>query len=170
MHSWTLRKMDEILTGWLLDFYADETVVTLWLLEENGQCHKLTHIFPAAFYAAGDSRQLRALWRWLSGQDILVRLSRTERKDVFQGMITVLAVEVVQAPRLDDLFRQMIELFPDLTYYDADISLPLRYAAAFGIFPLARCRVIANADRVQAIMPLDSPWELDPEPAPLRSL
>lgn len=162
--------MDEIFTGWLLDLYADEKVVTLWLLEENGQRRKLTHVFPATFYAAGDSIRLRALWRWLSSQDIPVYLSRSERKDVFQEMITVLAVEVIHAPQLDLLFRQVVELFPDLTYYDVDISLSLRYAAAFGVFPLARFRVVANADRIQAIAPLDNPWDLDPEPVPLRIL
>ena len=162
--------MDEMLTGWLLDLYADEKVITLWLLDENGQRRKLTHVFPAIFYAAGDSRQLRALWRWLSSQDIPVRLSRTERKGVFQGMVTVLAVEVVHAPQLDLLFRQAVELFPDLTYYDAAVSLSLRYAAAFGVFPLALCRVVANINRIQTITPLDSPWDLDPEPVPLRSL
>ena len=162
--------MDEILTGWLLDVYVEETTVTLWLLEDGGQRRCLTHSFPAAFYAAGPAEQLRALWRWLSDQEILVHLSRTERKDVFQGMVTVLAVEVVHAPQLDALFRQAVEIFPDLTYYDGDVSISLRYAASFGVFPLARCQVVVNADRVKSIIPLDSPWDLDPEPAPLRIL
>jgi DNA polymerase-2 len=63
-----------------------------------------------------------------------------------------------------------VEAFPDLIYYDVDVSLPLRYAAAFGIFPLARCQVVVKAERIQAIKPLDDPWELEPEPAPLRIL
>ena len=162
--------MDEILTGWLLDVYIEETTVTLWLLEDGGQRRCLTHSFPAAFYAAGPAEQLRALWRWLSDQEILVHLSRTERKDVFQGMVTVLAVEVAHAPQLDALFHQAVETFPDLTYYDGDVSISLRYAASFGVFPLARCQVVVNADKVKSISPLDSPWNLDPEPTPLRIL
>src|SRR5689334_23209172 len=101
--------MDEILTGWLLDIYTDEATVTLWLMEENGHRRYLIHAFPATFYAAGPTAQLRALWRWLSDQDIPVRLSRTERKDVYEGMITVLAVEVIHAPQLDRLFRQVVD-------------------------------------------------------------
>ena len=162
--------MDEIFTGWLLDLYADGKDVTLWLLDDNSQRRNLTHTFSATFYAAGPSAQLRNLWRWLFGQGISVRLARIERKDVFQGMVTVLAVEVIHASQLDALFRQVVELFPDLTYYDADVSLSLRYASAFGVFPLARCRVVASVNRIQTITPLDSPWDLDPEPSPLRSL
>ena len=162
--------MDEILTGWLLDVYVEETTVTLWLLEDGGQRRCLTHAFPAAFYAAGQAEQLRTLWHWLSEQEIPVHLSRMERKDVFQGMVTVLAVEVVHAPQMDALFRQAVETFPDLTYYDGDVSISLRYAASYGVFPLARCQIVVNGDKVKSIMPLDSPWDLDPEPAPLRIL
>lgn len=162
--------MDEILTGWLLDIYSDETAVTLWLMEANGQRRCLTHAFPATFYAAGPTSQLRALWRWLSNQDVPVHLSRTQRKDVYQGRMTVLAVEVTHAPQLDNLFRQVVDVFPDLTYYDADISIPLRYAACYRVFPLAHCRVIVNDDRIVQITALDTPWDMAPEPAPLRIL
>lgn len=133
--------MDEIFTGWLLDLYAEGKDVSLWLLEDNGQRRRLIHTFPATFYAAGPSVQLRTLWVWLSGQDVPIRLSRAQRLDVFEGLITVLAVEVLRAPEMDTLFRQVTETFPDLVYYDADVALCLRYAAEFGVFPLARCRV-----------------------------
>jgi DNA polymerase-2 len=162
--------MAEIFTGWLLDLYADEKDVSLWLLDDDGQRRHLTHTFPAVFYAAGSPTQLRTLWQWFSSQKIQVRLARTERLDVFEGLITVLAVEVLHAPQLDALFRQVATAFPNLVYYDIDIPLSLRYAAALGVFPLARCRVEAGENRVINITALDTPWELEPNPAPLRSL
>ncbi len=76
----------------------------------------------------------------------------------------------MQPAKLDGLFRRVVAAFPDLTYYDADISIPLRYAAAFGVFPLARCRLEVRGETVVNITPLDTPWELEPEPAPLRVL
>jgi DNA polymerase-2 len=162
--------MDEIITGWALDLYADGKDVALWLLEDNGQRRCLKHAFPAIFYAAGPSAQLRSLWQWLTNHEIQVRLSRTERRDIFEGVLTVLSVEVLHAPQLDALFRQVVEIFPDLVYYDADISLPLRYAAAFGIFPLARCQVEGRDSCVMNIAALNSPWELEPDSVPLRIL
>jgi DNA polymerase-2 len=85
-----------------------------------------------------------------------------------QGLLSVLAVEVPQPARLDGLFRDMVAAFPELTYYDADISIPLRYAARYDVFPLARCRLEVRDDTVLSILPLDTPWEFEPEAAPLR--
>ena len=87
-----------------------------------------------------------------------------------QGMLTVLAVEVPQPIKLDELFRNMAAAFPELDYYDADISIPLRYAAYYDVFPLARCRLEVRGEKVVGITPLDTPWELEPEAAPLRVL
>jgi DNA polymerase-2 len=162
--------MTTTITGWLFDVYPNETNLTLWLIGEDGKRHCFVQDFAATVYAAGPSPHLRELWKWLKGQAIPTHPSRIERKDVFQGMVTVLAAEVLQPVKLDELFRSMVAAFPDLTYHDADISLPLRYAAAFGVFPLARCRLEARGETVVSITPLDTPWDLEPEPAPLRIL
>ena len=162
--------MTETISGWLFDIYPNETNLTLWLIGEDGKRHRFVQDFAATIYAAGSSARLRALWRWLKAQAVPVHLSRLERKDVFQGMVAVLAAEVLQPVKLDEIFRSMVAAFPDLTYYDADISLPLRYAAAFGVFPLARCRLEVRDETVVSMTALDSPWDLEPVPAPLRIL
>jgi DNA polymerase-2 len=180
--------MNTTLTGWLLDVYSNERNLTLWLIGDDGQRHCLVQDFAPRLYAAGSSARLRQLWQWLEGQPIAVRLERTRRKDVFKGssaalaaeaadgdlmsprLETVLAVEVLQPGRLDELFRGMLAAFPDLTYYDADISIPLRHAAAYGVFPLARCRLEVCGAKVLGMTPLNTPWELEPGPAPLRIL
>jgi DNA polymerase-2 len=162
--------MNTTLTGWLFDVYPNETNLTLWLIGDDGQRHRLVQEFAATLHAAGPAARLRQLWRWLAAQPIPVKLSRTRRLDVFQGLTTVLAVQVRQPARLDEIFRRMVTAFPDLTYYDADISMPLRHAAAFDVFPLARCRLEVSGERVTSILPLTTPWELEPERAPVRTL
>ena len=182
-------KMSEMIYGWLFDIYPNETNLTLWLIGEDGKRHRFVQDFAATVYAAGPSPRLRKLWKWLKEQPVPVHLSRTERRDVFLGtssaphgaetadsgmmsprLVTVLAVEIMQPVRLDGLFRSMVAAFPDLTYYDADISLPLRYAAAYGVFPLARCRLEVRGDTVMSMTALDTPWDLEPVPVPLRIL
>ena len=160
----------ETFSGWLFDVYPNETNLTLWLIGEDGQRYRFVQDFTATVYAAGPAPRLRMLWRWLKGQPIPVRLSRLERRDVFQGTIPVLSAEVMRPAKLDELFRNTVAAFPDLTYYDGDISLPLRHAAAFGAFPLARVRLEVRAEKVVNITPLDTPWDLEPVPAPLRIL
>jgi DNA polymerase II len=160
-------------TGWLFDVYAaSQNGVVLWLLGEDGARHCLHQPFPITFYAAGPAPRLRALWHFLRAQPVPVKLSREERRDLFlPDLLPVLAIQVERAADQEGLFRQAAERFPDLSYYDADVPLALRYAADLAVFPLARCRVAAGPDgRVQAIEALDSPWSLDPQPAPLRTL
>jgi len=162
--------MNETITGWLFDVYPNETNLTLWVVGDDGQRYRFFQDFSVSVYATGPYPRLRQLWKWLEEQPVPVFLSRQERKDVFRGMVSVLTVDVPQPAKLDELFRAMISEFPDLTYYDGDISIPLRYAAAFDVFPLARCRVEVQGEKVIKIAPLDTPWDLEPEPAPLRIL
>jgi DNA polymerase-2 len=165
-------------TGWLLDLFPDPSGkdsqggIVLWLLGEDGERHRFHQPFPVVFYAAGPPERLRALWRFLKAQPIPVVLSRAERRDLFQPEpVTVLAIEVPRPAVQPRLFQQVARAFPDLTYYDADLQVTLRYAAAHGVFPLARCRVLVDEEGgVQEITALDTPWDLDPEPPPLRIL
>lgn len=161
------------LSGWLLDLYAQpQGGLSLWLLGEDGQRHHLRQDFPVTFFAAGPPPRLRQLWRYLRSQPEPVTLARAERRDLFQPQpVTLLSIQAAQPAAQLHLFWRAAQAFPDLTFYDADLPLSLRHAACYGTFPLARCRVEADAGgRIQALETLDSPWELDPQSPPLRML
>lgn len=158
-------------TGWLLDLYpGPQRGVVFWLLcEQDGRRLRFVQDFPVTFYAAGPSARLRELWRFLQGQPFPIRLARTERRDLFDGPTVVLAACLDSPSALPALFRRLIEGFPDLTFYDADLQVALRHAAMYGTFPLARCRVLADSQGlVRELEVLDSRWDLDPPPPPLR--
>jgi len=160
-------------TGWLLDLYADpQDGVVLWLLDEDGTRRRLHQLFPVTFYAAGPPARLRALWRYLAQQPIQVTLSRTQRRELFSPQpLDLLAIQTNNPSIQALLFTRVAADFPDLTYYDADLPLTLRYAARYGTFTLARCQVVASEDGcVQQLTVLDSPWDLDPLAPPLRIL
>ncbi|HNT26297.1 MAG TPA: DNA polymerase domain-containing protein [Anaerolineales bacterium] len=161
------------LCGWLFDLYADpQDGLVLWLLEEGEHTtpRRLTQSFPVTFYTAGETGCLRQAWRYLRSQSIPLKLSRTERRDLFQAEpVTALTVEVSDTYAQPRLFAQLAHQFPDLTYYDADLHVALRHAARHGTFPLARLRVEVDARQsIQAIEVLDTPWELEPQRPPLR--
>ena len=158
-------------SGWLLDVYDDPVDdLVLWLVGADGRRLRLRQPFPITFYAAGETAQLRALWRWLENQPVAVKLLRGERRDLFQEEpVTVLSVEVQHTAAQPRLFRQVAKAFPELVYYDANLQLSLRYTAATGTFPLAQCQVCAEEDgTLRSIQALDTRWDLDPEPPPLR--
>lgn len=164
--------------GWLLDLYADERDgLVFWLLAEDGRRLRLTQHFPILFYAHGPFPRLRALWRCLSGEALAgvppgqCQLSRVTRRDLFTGPLDVLAVEIANPTWQPRLFRQVARLFPDLTYYDADIPLGLRYSAVFDIFPLCHCEVVVDDNgRIHKITPLETRWDVIPSHPPLRLL
>jgi DNA polymerase-2 len=146
--------------------------MTLWLLGEDGQRCRLQHAFAPSFYVGGPAGRLRAAWRWLQSLAEPPELARVERRNLFRPEpLAVLQVQTPRPSRLPALFNHVYSAFPDLDYYDVDMAPSLRYAAAWGIFPLAHVRVLLNSlGQVQALELLDSPWDLEPEAAPLRIL
>ena len=156
-------------TGWLFDLYANKDGIVLWLVGDDQKPHYFTQPFPITFYVGGPFHRLRQLWKFLQAKP--VRLFRTRRKDLHEGMKDVLEVNVLHPMQFDELFQEVYRLFPDLLYYDTDIPIVLRYAADYGVYPLGRCKVqVEQGSSISRITPLDTPWELDAKLPDLRVL
>ncbi len=154
--------------GWLLDVYAEEDGITLWLLTDDDKRLHLRMEFDITFYAAGDFNLLRQAWIYLKEKD--VRLARTIRRDLFLGERDVMAVTTSNPAGLQKLFVELQRQFPSLDYYDADIPITLRFIARTNTYLLGRCHVRFDEEWIQSIEPLSSPWDIDPAPIPLRIL
>ena len=160
--------MDEH-TGWLLDVYASiGGGLVLWLLADTGERLRLWMDFPVTFYAAGEFELLRHAWRFL--QDKRVKLDRVRRQDLFTGDLDVLAITVPNPVEVPRTFYTLSNQFPSLDYYDADIPITLRFISQTGVHLLGRCRIAHENEIVSDIRNLDSPWDLEPVPLPLRTL
>lgn len=157
-------------TGWLFDLYPNPQVgISLWLLPDDDSQRLHAHMnFPVTFYAAGERSVLRRAWRFLSQKGC--RLTRTTRHDLFFGERDLLAVSLPSPAAVAPLYQTLINIFPTLDYYDADIPLSLRFAARSGVHFLGHCRMELDGSQVTAIEPLDSPWDLHPHALPLRIL
>jgi len=158
-----------MLRGWMLDVYADEMRgLVLWILGEDGQRHELIQDFPITFYVAGDFQLLRDLWQCLKGNKIPHKRERVTKQDSTGKVVEALAVTVISPLLLPRLFREVERQFPQLTYYDADMALSLRYAAATDIFPMSFCEIETSRNKVLSIAPLDSRWDVFPKLPRLR--
>ena len=157
-------------TGWLFDLYArPKQGIVLWIVGEDGKPHSFTQPFQITFYVGGPFHRLRQLWKFLQTKP--VRLARTQKADLHEGMKDLLEVRVLNPTSFDDVFREVERQFPDLLYYNVDIPLILRYAAKYNVFPLGHCRVKTKEGwEISEILPLDDPWELDPTLPNLRVL
>jgi DNA polymerase-2 len=159
--------MNEIL-GWLLDIYPDQKHgLVLWIIDRDGPRRRLLQDFPVTFYAAGPFPRLRELWRFVESHPVAAKMRREQRRDLFSGQRDVLAIQVANPAQQPRLCRDLIGRFPTLDYYDTDITIPIRYAAVHDLFPLAYGRFLVDeANRVQEVEALDSPWDLEaPQPA-----
>jgi len=154
--------------GWLLDVYAEEDGITLWLLTDDDKRLHLRMEFDITFYAAGDFNLLRQAWKYLKEKD--VKLERTVCRDLFLGERDVMAVTTSNPAGLQKMFGELQRQFPSLDYYDADIPITLRFIARTNTYLLGRCHVRFDEEWIQSIEPLSSPWEIDPTPVPLRIL
>ncbi len=159
------------LFGWLFDVYPSGDGMTVWVIDPDGQSHHLHDTFTPTFYAHGPRQELRSVCQMLRNRGAPVTLRRTERIDLFLDRhIEVLEIGVRIPDLLPRLFRQVADFRPNLTYYDADISLPQRYVLRRGIFPLAYCSIDRDGRHIQRIEALDSPWEIDYPLPPLRTM
>lgn len=154
---------EKVITGWLLDVYEHpQEGVVVWLLEEDGERVRLRQQFAVQFYASGPFPKLRRLWKSLSEFDIPLVLERQRKKDLFSGMVDVLTVTVPNPSQFQRVFSRARRAFPDLTWYDADIPLAMRYAAGCRVFPMAKISVERSQDDwIHGVDLLDSPWDLD---------
>jgi DNA polymerase-2 len=158
-------------TGWLFDLYAHpEKGVVLWLLGDDEKPHCFyDRDLEVPFYAGGAVARLRALWRSL--QTRKVKLQYTQREDLFAGPQDVVEIRAPDPATYSGLFREVNRQFPDLVFYDADIPLPLRFAAAHNVFMMGHCEVTAQPDgRLVRITTSDTPSELDPKLPRFRKL
>ncbi len=157
--------MDEQ-TGWLFDVYEHPRQgVSVWLLSDQGTRIHLLMDFPITFYAAGDFKLLRQAWVFLREN---AQLARTRRQDLFIGERDVLRITLSRPALLANIIADLQRNFPALDYYDADIPISLRFITRTGVHLLGRCHVTHNGNLIQAIEPLDSPWQIEHAPMPLR--
>ncbi|MBL8080446.1 MAG: hypothetical protein JNM55_20920 [Anaerolineales bacterium] len=141
----------------------------IWVLCDDGRRRSFRQEFTVAFHVRGPSESLYDLWKFLKPKG--VQLARVKGTDLYDGTRDdILEAKFDAFDALKEVFYEAKEAFPDLTYYDVDTELYLRYWAAFNLFPFARCKLTVNGVYVQTIEPLDSRWDIDPARPPLRTL
>ena len=162
-----------LLRGWILDIYplADGNVA-IWVIGEDGSRRRLSLHLSVTFYAAGSHGLLVQLERSLADQSEPYQCYYTKRKDVYKhdGLLDVLAIVAEGPESMSKLFIWANNRFPYLVYYDVDLSVPLRLAAIYDIYPLCLTSFSVEGDDIISIQPLESRWTIDQALPPLRIL
>ena len=149
--------------GWLLDLYEDAADgVLLWFIMDDGRRICLRQEFPVSFYAYGPVSRLHECCLFLRKQPGVTGLAREMKKDVFQPeLLCVLRVDMQGPASQQSCFRTLQKVFPDLTWYNADISVQARHAAQYESFPMAFCELEYEDDgMLSEFRVLNSRWDL----------
>lgn len=161
-------------SGWLFDLYEHpEKGVVLWLVGDDGKPRSFYHRFEMVSYARGSVEELHRLGEFIRSQHSreTVSLKRAQKEDLFDGLLEVMEIGVSSPIVFRNLSREVSKKFQDLAFYDVDIPLTVRFAAALNVFMMGRCEIAAESDgRLIRITALDTPDELDPELPKLRLL
>lgn len=163
--------MTRIISGWLFDVYASEKDVSVWVIDDDGVAHHLRdkRLHPL-FFVGGTKEQLRAVGEWLERAPLFVQIQDAERYELAARQeIPVLQVQVHVATEYERVVRRVSDTFPDLEYYNADLTVPQLFFFENDAFPLARCYVAVNdANEIRKIKIEDSPWHIHYALPPLR--
>ena len=149
--------------GWLLDLYEDPADrLRLWFIMDSGERICLWQDFPVSFYIHGPVRRLHECCLFLRRQPGVMKLGKENKKDVFQSEpVCVLRVDMNGPVTQRACFQAAQKAFPDLTWYNADLSVQARHCAAYESFPLARCALEYNEadNQISTIQVQNSRWD-----------
>lgn len=160
------------LRGWLLSVYPDEADgAVIWLLGNDGERYRLTQPIKVTFYIAGDNDRLKTIRDVLQDHPTPPKTSLLFRRDLYKGLLPVLAVQADSPLAQQKLFFWMKKSFKWVRYFDASIPFPIRYGVAKRVFPMAKCRLqVTKENQIIEIEALDTPWEIIYDLPPLRIL
>jgi DNA polymerase-2 len=144
--------------------------MTIWVIDADSRAHCLTDTLCASFFVHGTPRELHIACAFIAAARLPVTMRRAARYDLFRrGEIELLEIVVADPARFLDLAQTLKRQFPDLAYYNADISPTQMYFYERGLFPLARVQVETDANaRILEIENCDSQWALDYDLPPLK--
>lgn len=162
--------MTRFVSGWLFDVYAHDADVSVWIIDNQGVSHHLLDRLQPSFFVGGPPSELRRVCEWVRGARLPVRLKRSERYDLFaHSYLIVLEIQVKIPSQFERIVRRVSETFPELDYYNADLTVPQFYFYERNLFPLARCHAdVDDTNHILAITADDSPWDLDYTLPPLQ--
>ncbi len=152
--------------------------MTLWLIPRDGNPKRHRLIDPSfhpRFYARGPEAALRRLAAELERR-ARVTCALTEKRDLWEGPVTVLEVTVHYPAQFAPLTR-LVRRARALRLYNSDLMPASLYCWEKNVFPLAQVEVETsaitstvrerNTDVVRALECRDDPWRVDYELPPL---
>lgn len=149
--------------GWLFDVDELGPGVALWVYDNAGKLHRLTHEFSPPVYAGGAREHLKRFSTDLWQRGFITGGRWEIRREFWSGEeIEVLQLNVSDASHLPRMREIAGTLDQTLSFYNLDIPTAQYYLYLTGLFPM--CRLECEADEAGNVIEIaakNSAYELD---------
>jgi len=157
--------------GWLFDVYPWQSTMVLWIYGDDGGMLRLEDHYRHHIYARGRREDLEGLLGFLRKRGFLLGFRWARKQDFWSGQeVDVLDLEMRDYGHLPGLFRLLAGFEDRITFYNSDIPLAQSYLYEKGLVPTGRCWVEHEDGRVLRIEARCSPWEIEYNLPPLRTM
>ncbi len=127
-----------IIRGWIFDVYTNDSGMTVWIADADGNKHKTTALFAPCFYLQISEREEETLRESVHRIPFRVTTARTVKRDLLSHRETAVhAVSVHQPAMFQQAVRTLSKYFKFYQFYNADIKVVQMFYYETRLFPLA---------------------------------
>lgn len=126
------------LQGWLFDAYANESGMTVWIIDADGRRYKTLFPFAPCFYLQLTDKEASGLGELLQRLPYQVTVNETTKKDLLSYRdVDVRAIHVHNPHMFQKSVRALSKHFKFYQFYNADIKAVQMFYYTTQLFPLA---------------------------------
>jgi len=125
--------------------------------------------YPLCYVESDNAQELDRFATSLKQTQSFQMAGQAMREDFWTGQKKLL--HEFQVTNLEQAYRDLLSLYrkhPGLAYYDCDIPFEQMYGYTHNLFPTAYCRLRYDGEALLECETLETPWDTDYPPMPLR--
>lgn len=148
--------------GWLFDLYASGDRLVLWFITDDGERLRLEDSFNLHAYLEGEDEDVAACVRTMERTGNVRGIAWVERVDFWTGKARrVFAFDVISLESWRRALDRYAEKFPGVSWHNADLLIEQCYNFARDTFPLMRCIIKHDGERLLGLVSDDDLWDTD---------
>jgi len=145
--------------GWLFDLYAESGSMILWIITAQGERLRLADAFEPVVFMAGSEPEVAACAAALARDGHAEPEGWTARREFYSGgMQRVFAVRLLRAASWKQALGRCAHRFPGIEWFNADLQPEQVYGFERDTFPLMRCTVRYEGNRLLELIGEDDRW------------
>src|SRR5437867_6704292 len=129
----------KIISGWLFDIYASSGGMILWIIDQNGEKHRVHRPFTPSFFLHVHETDRRRAGHLSDRAPVRTTVTPATQMDIYSGdWLDVQRVNVHDPLQMKSVVRYFERFLPHFAFFNSDILPEQLFLYGTGLFPLAR--------------------------------